>query len=48
MVSDMSLEQMEATVRGLRGQRAITRQVFRSELFGEGGAALDLPRLPIL
>lgn len=26
----------------------ITRQVFRSELFGEDGAALDLPRLPIL
>lgn len=26
----------------------ITRQVFSSELFGEDGAALDLPRLPIL
>lgn len=25
-----------------------THQVFRSELFGEDGAALDLPRLPIL
>lgn len=48
MTSDMSLEQMESAVRGLREQRVITRQVFRSELFGEDGAALDLPRLPIL
>lgn len=46
--SDISLEQLEATVRGLRGQRGITRQVFGSELFGEDGAALGLPRLPIL
>lgn len=29
-------------------ESGITRQVFRSELFGEDGAALDLPRLPIL
>lgn len=48
MTSDMSLEQMEAAVRGLREQRDIARPVFRSELFGKDGAALDLPRLPIL
>lgn len=48
MISDMSLEQMEATVRGLRGQRGIICQVFSSELFGEDAAALDLPRLLIL
>lgn len=29
-------------------ESGITRQVFRSELFGEDGAALKLPRLPIL
>lgn len=44
----MSLEQMGAAVRGLRERQDITRQVFRSELFGEDGTALDLPRLPIL
>lgn len=44
----MSLEQMEAAAGGLRAQRDIPRQVFRSELFGADGAALDLPRLPIL
>lgn len=46
--SDISLEQMEAAVRGLREHRGITRQVFSSELFGEDAAALDLPRLLIL
>lgn len=46
--SDISLEQMEAAVRGLREQRAITHQVLRDERLGEDGAALDLPRLPIL
>lgn len=44
----MSLEQMKAAVGGLRERRVIIRQVFRSELFGEDDAALDLPRLPIL
>lgn len=47
MTSNISLEQKEAVVRGSRKRQDITRQVFRSELFGEDGAALDLPRLSI-